>query len=42
MAERIKRERTEPEPGERPPDDAEDKAEDESNLENGDSGLEAL
>ncbi len=38
MAERIKRARTEPDAGDEPPDDAEE----ERNLENGDSGLAAL
>jgi hypothetical protein len=42
MAERIKRARTEPDAADEPPDDAEDEAEEEKNLENGDSGLEVL
>ncbi len=39
MAERIIRDRKEPDAGEGPPDDGEDEAEEEKNLENGDSAL---
>jgi hypothetical protein len=42
MAERIIRDRKEPDAGEEPPDDGEDRAEAEKDLENGDSALTVL